>query len=365
MDAISYSLAAKAVKRLENKVNLNGNAVSIPVGGNADRPVLGSGDRAIRFNNDIDGLEEWNGVEWKNVSADISAVSIKGTDTDENILALVDMVAGDLWIASDTLDGWIYNGIVWINLGPLKGPQGVQGLKGDKGDKGDIGDIGPQGPQGIQGIQGIQGDIGPQGIQGPQGEIGPQGPIGETGAGLVVKGTDTVANILMKTGIEGDFWIAGDSGDGYSYVAGTWINTGQVRGPQGEQGIQGIQGEQGIQGPVGNGIKLVTKTNTVGLVDTYTVTMTNGSTSTFTVTNGIDGIDVDHISKTSGTGASGTTDVYTVWGDVAETISLGTFNVYNGKDGTGAIIDTAITTTTLWSSKKINDELLALSIALG
>lgn len=344
MDIVSYAKASSAHKlarlvnsELVNKADIEGGSILIPVGTTATRPILGAGKAALRYNSDIGGLEEWTGTEWKNVSADISAVNLKGTDTEANILAMVGMVAEDLWIASDTLNGWVYDGSVWVNIGPLQGPQGVQGIQGPQGIQGIQGEVGPQGIQGEVGPQGPIGETGPQGIQGPQGEIGPQGPIGETGAGLVVKGTDTVANILMKTGIEGDFWIAGDSGDGYSYVAGTWINTGQVRGPQGEQGIQGIQGKQGIQGPVGNGIKSVTKTNTVGLVDTYTVTMTSGATSTFTVTNGIDGIDVDHISKTSGTGASGTTDVYTVWGDVAETISLGTFNVYNGLNGTGLV----------------------------
>ena len=344
MDTISYAKASSAYKlaslanaRLVDKANMEGSSILVPVGTTATRPVLGAGESALRYNSDAGGLEEWTGTEWKNVSADISAVNLKGTDTEANILAIVGMVAEDLWIASDTLDGWVYNGSVWINIGPLQGPQGVQGIQGPQGIQGVQGEVGPQGIQGEIGPQGPIGEIGPQGIQGPQGEVGPQGPIGETGAGLVVKGTDTVASILMKTGIEGDFWVASDSGDGYSYVAGTWINTGQVRGPQGEQGLQGIQGEQGIQGPVGNGIKLVTKTNTVGLVDTYTVTMTSGATSTFTVTNGLDGLDVDHVSKTSGTGASGTTDVYTVWGDVAETISLGTFNVYNGLNGTGLV----------------------------
>src|SRR5574344_1676859 len=125
MDAISYSLAAKAIKGLENKVNLNGNAVSVPVGGNSDRPVLSSDERAIRFNTDVGGLEEWNGVEWKNVSANVSAVNLKGTDTEANILAMVGMVAEDLWIASDTINGWVYDGSAWINIGPLQGPQGV------------------------------------------------------------------------------------------------------------------------------------------------------------------------------------------------------------------------------------------------
>lgn len=214
---------------LSGKADINESSIVVPVGTTANRPILGAGDSAIRFNSDIGGLEEWTGTEWKNVSADISAVNIKGTDTEANILAMVGMVAEDLWIASDTLDGWVYDGAVWINIGPLRGPQG-------------------------------------------------------------------------------------------------------------------LQGEQGIQGPVGNGIESVTKTDTVGLMDTYTVTFTDTTTTTFNVINGLDGQKVDHISKTSGTGAGGTTDVYTVWGDVAETINLGTFIVYNGVDGAGdmdrAVYDT-------------------------
>lgn len=43
------------------------------------------------------------------------------------------------------------------------------------------------------------------------------------------------------------------------------------------------------KGDTGNGISSIAKTSTVGLVDTYTITMTDGTTSTFTVTNGRDG----------------------------------------------------------------------------
>ena len=43
------------------------------------------------------------------------------------------------------------------------------------------------------------------------------------------------------------------------------------------------------KGDTGNGISSIAKTSTVGLVDTYTITMTNGTTTTFTVTNGRDG----------------------------------------------------------------------------
>ena len=53
---------------------------------------------------------------------------------------------------------------------------------------------------------------------------------------------------------------------------------------------QGPQGVQGIQGETGNGILNVVKTATDGLIDTYTITFTNGDTTTFTVTNGAQGI---------------------------------------------------------------------------
>ena len=61
------------------------------------------------------------------------------------------------------------------------------------------------------------------------------------------------------------------------------------RGLQGETGPQGIQGIQGVQGETGNGIVSITKTATAGLVDTYTITFTDGTTTTFQVTNGQDG----------------------------------------------------------------------------
>lgn len=52
---------------------------------------------------------------------------------------------------------------------------------------------------------------------------------------------------------------------------------------------KGPQGSTGQTGATGNGIVSIEKTSTVGLVDTYTITYTNGTTSTFTVTNGQNG----------------------------------------------------------------------------
>ena len=63
-------------------------------------------------------------------------------------------------------------------------------------------------------------------------------------------------------------------------VNGQWV---------GIPAIQGEQGETGQTGATGNGIVSTTKTGSSGLVDTYTITYTNGNTDTFTVTNGQDG----------------------------------------------------------------------------
>ena len=50
-----------------------------------------------------------------------------------------------------------------------------------------------------------------------------------------------------------------------------------------------IQSGGGTPGPAGIGIQKIEKTGTDGLVDTYTITYTNGQTTTYTVTNGADG----------------------------------------------------------------------------
>lgn len=73
------------------------------------------------------------------------------------------------------------------------------------------------------------------------------------------------------------------------------------RGIQGEQGQQGKQGEQGIQGPqgkqgeTGTGIQSITLTSgnhAPGTSDTYTITLTDGSTFNFLVYNGANGTGV-------------------------------------------------------------------------
>ena len=73
------------------------------------------------------------------------------------------------------------------------------------------------------------------------------------------------------------------SGNNVYTVTLTNTNTYDITCPIGPQGETGATGATGA---TGNGISSITKTGTAGLVDTYTITYTNGQTSTFTVTNG-------------------------------------------------------------------------------
>lgn len=73
-----------------------------------------------------------------------------------------------------------------------------------------------------------------------------------------------------------------------SYSDGV-LTLGLPRGVKGDTGERGEPGATGPAGATGNGIQSITKTGTSGLVDTYTIRFTDGSSSTFTVTNGKDG----------------------------------------------------------------------------
>lgn len=96
--------------------------------------------------------------------------------------------------------------------------------------------------------------------------------------------------------------------------------------------------------PRGKGISSITKTSTSGLVDTYTITYSDGTTTTFAVTNG------NGISAISKTSTSGLVDTYTI--SYTNGTST-TFTVTNGKTayqsaveggypGTEAEFDTAL-----------------------
>ena len=99
------------------------------------------------------------------------------------------------------------------------------------------------------------------------------------------------------------------------YVDGSKSYFLVINGENGEQGIQGEPGKdghtpevkigengnwiidgvdteisaKGVQGETGNGIEKIELTDTKENVDTYTIFFTDGTTTTFTVTNGVDG----------------------------------------------------------------------------
>jgi hypothetical protein len=86
-----------------------------------------------------------------------------------------------------------------------------------------------------------------------------------------------------------------------------------------------------LKGEKGESINSIEKTSSSGLKDTYTITLNDGTTSTFAVTNGANGASIENIAKT---GTNGLVDTYTI------TLSDGatsTFTVTNGKDGDGAV----------------------------
>ena len=98
------------------------------------------------------------------------------------------------------------------------------------------------------------------------------------------------------------------------------LNEGQIT--EGiEQGAIYLDPEIFIAGEDGRGIVSIVKTATSGLVDTYTITYTDNTTSTFNVTNGKDGIngqdgadgaDGVGIASIAKTGTQGLVDTYTI-----------------------------------------------------
>ena len=100
-----------------------------------------------------------------------------------------------------------------------------------------------------------------------------------------------------------------------------------------------MRGAKGEKGDDGNGIANIAKTSTSGLVDTYTITYTDGSTSTFQVTNGKDGKDgqqgeqgvgVRSITQTSTSAESGGVNIITC---TLTNGTISTFEVRNGARG--------------------------------
>ena len=121
----------------------------------------------------------------------------------------------------------------------------------------------------------------------------------------------------------------------------TWLNLGSISGVKGDKGDTGT----GITSVTGN----VVNKGQGGRAFVLDVVLSNGTSKTFEYdivdgtngtngTNGTDGADgrgIVSIERTAGTGAAGTTDTYTI---TYTDNTTSTFSVYNGQDGTGAAV---------------------------
>lgn len=92
----------------------------------------------------------------------------------------------------------------------------------------------------------------------------------------------------VRNGVDGKPGIQGEPGkDGHTPEIkigenGNWIIDGEDTGISaiGQDGVDGVDGEDGVS------IVSIEKTSSEGLIDTYTITYSDNTTSTFTVVNG-------------------------------------------------------------------------------
>ena len=182
------------------------------------------------------------------------------------------------------------------------------------------------------------------------------------------KGAESWANLIAISalkGLDGATWFTGDevsatnsttsvanakNGDLYLNTStydifknnnGTWEKVGNIKG---------ADGAKGEPGATGVGIKSVEKTGTSDLVDTYTITYTDSTTSTFTVTNGAKGDKGDAGATGNGIASIVVDETNT---DTSKTVLKITFtnnstqliNVANGKNGENGVGITSISKT--------------------
>ncbi len=74
---------------------------------------------------------------------DGTSVQLKGAvATTADLNNIVDKIVGDLYVVSETGDGYVWNGTQWTNTGPIRGPEGATGPQGATGPTGATGDSG-------------------------------------------------------------------------------------------------------------------------------------------------------------------------------------------------------------------------------
>lgn len=126
------------------------------------------------------------------------------------------------------------------------------------------------------------------GLKGPAGTFAiakVYSSVSAMNAGYATDGVPVGGLVVIDTGNVDD----PDNAKLYVKGATAYEYLTDMSGAQGVQGPAGETGPQGATGPQGVGIISITKTNTSGLVDTYTILLSNSTSYTFTVTNGAQG----------------------------------------------------------------------------
>lgn len=152
---------------------------------------------------------------------DGTSVVLKGAVASFSVLPTTNRTAGDLWVTSDTGDGYVWSGTAWTNTGKIQGPQGPQAtisvgqtVTGAAGTSALVENTGTPSaavlkftiPQGLQGVKGDKGDAGNQGPAGPA-PSGTGAVVVNNGslATPVAYGAANTANSLVQRDASGNF----------------------------------------------------------------------------------------------------------------------------------------------------------------
>lgn len=213
-----------------------------------------------------------------------------------------------------------------ITITDINGPKSADIMDGKDGKDGVDGKNGIDGKDGVDGytpVKGVDYFDGKDGKDGVDGKDGADGKDGEQGApGFPgppgVDGIDGISPVVsvIKVGKETTIAITDKNGTKTATIL------------DGVDGVDGTNGNDGVSPVVS--VASITGGNRITIIDkngTKTVDVMDGNDGS----NGKDGRGIKTVARTSGNGAAGTTDTYTI---TYTDNTTSTFSVYNGKDGT-------------------------------